>query len=272
MIPVTLSNVFYSYPSGVQALHDITLSIAPGERVALVGQNGAGKTTLARHLNALLRPTMGTVMIGNWDTRTSTVARLARRVGYVFQYPEHQLFKRTVRDEIAFGPHNLGFEPARVTEVVEMALHETHLTLLADHHPHDLLPALRKQVALASVLAMETPVVVLDEPTTGQDTQGMQLIGAICDKLHAAGRTVIIISHDVDFCADHCKRFIVLQAGRVLIDGPPEVVFAHPDLLAKSAVEPPQLVRLAQRLGLPPLWQIEPLLDALAEQYTRAAR
>ncbi len=272
MIPVTLSNVSYSYPSGVQALDDITLSIAAGECVAVVGQNGAGKTTLARHLNGLLRPTMGTIMIDDWDTRATTVARLARRVGYVFQYPEHQLFKRTVHDEVAFGPRNLGFEPARVMEVVEAALHETQLTLLADHHPHDLHPALRKQVALASVLAVETPVVVLDEPTTGQDAQGVQLIGAICDKLHAAGRTVIVISHDIDFCADHCERFLVLQAGRVLIDSPPEVVFASPDLLAQSAVEPPQLVRLAQRLGLPPLSQIEPLLDALAEQRTGAVR
>ncbi len=272
MIPITLSNVSYSYPNGVPALDSLSLTIVPGECIALVGQNGAGKTTLARHLNGLLRPTAGTVMIGDWDTRAYTVARLAERVGYVFQHPEHQLFKRTIRDEVAFGPHNLGFEPARVTEAVAAALHETHLTLLADRHPHDLHSALRKQVALASVLAMETPIVVLDEPTAGQDAQGVQLIGAICDKLYAAGRTVIVISHDLDFCADHCERFIVLQAGQVLIDDLPEVVFARPDLLAQSAIEPPQFVRLAHRLGLPPLWQIEPLLDALAEQHPRAAR
>ncbi|HEX6289675.1 MAG TPA: ATP-binding cassette domain-containing protein, partial [Herpetosiphonaceae bacterium] len=236
------------------------------ERVALIGQNGAGKTTLARQLNGLLQPTSGAVTIGDWDTRTHTVAQLARHVGYVFQYPEHQIFKRSVRDEIAVGPRNLGFDAEHLAAAVDAALHVTGLTEMAERHPHDLMPALRKRVALASVLAMETPIVVLDEPTTGQDVLGLRLIGEIVEQLGAAGRTVIMISHDIDFCAAHCQRLIVLSEGRVLLDGPPEIVFARPDLLAQSAVEPPQLARLAERLGLPLVWRSEPLLDALAER------
>ena len=271
MIAVTLSNVSFVYPSGVTALRDVSLRIEPGESVALIGQNGAGKTTLARHLNGLLQPSSGAVTIGDWDTRKQSVAQLARRVGYVFQHPEHQIFRRSVRDEIMVGPRNLGFDADRLAAAVEQALDATGLHAVAERHPHDLLPALRKRVALASVLAMETPIVVLDEPTTGQDARGLQLIGAIVAQLRAAGRTVITISHDIDFCADYCQRLIVLNDGGVLLDGPPATVFAQPALLAESAIEAPQLARLAERLGLPPIWQIDPLLDALVERQSRAA-
>jgi energy-coupling factor transport system ATP-binding protein len=271
MIPIILNSVSFTYPGNITALHDVSLQIEPGESVALIGPNGAGKTTLARHLNGLLLPTSGTVAIGDHDTRTQTVAQLAHRVGYVFQHPEHQIFKRKVRDEIAVGPRNLGFTPSRVAEVVEQALHVTGLMAFADHHPHDLMPALRKRVALASILAMEPPIMVLDEPTTGQDAFGLGLISQIVRELDAAGRTVIIISHDIDFCADHCRRLIVLNAGRVLLDGPPATVFGHRDALVQSAVELPQLTRLAERLALPLVWQIEPLLDALEDRRSGAA-
>lgn len=264
MIPIVLSHVSFSYPDGVTALHDISLTIGPGEHVALIGQNGAGKTTLARQLNGLLQPTSGTVRIGDWETRSQTVAQLARRVGYVFQHPEHQLFKRTVRDEVVFGPRNLGFAPERVQELAEAALAATQLSAQTERHPHDLMPALRKRVALASVLAMDPPILVLDEPTMGQDVAGLMVIGAILAQLKAAGRTVIMISHDIDFCAEHCERLVVLGGGTLLLDGPREAVFARPDLLAQTAVELPQLARLAERLGLPLAWQAQPLLDLLA--------
>ena len=189
---------------------------------------------------------------------------MARRVGYVIQHPKHQIFKRSVREEVSFGPRNLKWPSERVAESVRLALEATHLTQHADRHPHDLLPAHRKLVAVASVLAMKTPIVVLDEPTSGQDATGVALIGAIVEALRTDGRTVITISHDVDFCADHCDRFIVLRSGQVLIDGPPQSVFARGDVLAESAVELPQITRLAQSLGLPIIWQLKPLMDALA--------
>ncbi len=263
MIPLHVEQVAYTYPNGVVALQNISFSIAPGESIALIGQNGAGKTTLARQLNGLLQPTQGRVLIGDLDTRQHTVAKLAAQVGYVFQHPEHQIFKRTVRDELAFGPRNLGYPADRATALVTQALRLTELTEFAEDHPHDLLPALRKRVTLASVLAMDTPILVLDEPTTGQDARGIQVIGAIIDNLRAAGRTVITISHDIDFCADHCHRLIVLGGGRVLLDGPAEEVFGRPEVLEQTAVELPQLARLTARLGLPLAWQPEALLDAL---------
>jgi energy-coupling factor transport system ATP-binding protein len=266
MMPLILEDVTFTYPSGVAALRDISFVVQPGESVALIGQNGAGKTTLARHLNGLLKPTSGRVMVGDWDTRQHTVAKLAARVGYVFQHPEHQIFKRVVRDEVAFGPSNLGFPAGRVDNLVADALRATKLDDVVNEHPHELLPALRKRVTLASVLAMDTPIVVLDEPTTGQDADGVRVIGAIIADLRRAGRTIITISHDIDFCADHCSRLIVLGSGRVLLDGPPEVVFARTDLLAQTAVEPPQLVRLAERLALPLAWQPGPLLDAIEQR------
>lgn len=263
MIPLVVEHVSFTYPSGVEALRDISLRIEPGESVALIGQNGSGKTTLARHLNGLLQPTRGTITIGDWDARKHTVAKIAARVGYVFQHPEHQIFKRTVDDEVSFGPRNLGFDAARVAELTQAALAATQLEGVGQRHPHDLLPALRKRVAIASVLAMDTPIVVLDEPTTGQDAAGVRAIGAIVEQLKAAGRTIITISHDIDFCADHCERLVVLGQGSVLLDGPRALVFGRPEILAQTAVEPPQLVRLAERLGLAATWESQALLDAL---------
>lgn len=263
-LSIRVQHISFTYESGVSALRDVSLEIAPGESVALMGQNGAGKTTLARHLNGLLRPTAGTVLVGDWSTKDHTVAEMAKRVGYVFQHPEHQIFKRSVREEVAFGPRNLRWTAAQVDEAVRNALDVTRLAAYADRHPHDLLPAQRKLVALASVLAMETPIVVLDEPTSGQDATGVELIGAIIEDLRADGRTIITISHDPDFCAEHCQRLIVLKDGQVLIDGPPASVFAQGDLLAQSAVALPQITRLAESLSLPTVWRIEPLLQALA--------
>jgi energy-coupling factor transport system ATP-binding protein len=268
MITLTFEHVRFSY-NYVTALHDVSLHITPGEQVGLIGANGAGKSTLARHLNGLLRPTGGRVLVGDHDTRKHSPAHLARSVGYVFQNPDQQIFKRTVRDEVAFGPEHLFPDPSQITAAVDAALAATQLTAWAEHHPHDLLPAQRKLVALAGVLAMNTPVVVLDEPSAGQDAHGVRLIGTIMDQLRAAGRTVILITHDIDFCAEQCERIVVLHGGRVLLDGTPEHVFTQTAKLAHSAVEPPQLIRLAERLALPPNIKIEPWLSAWEQRLAK---
>ena len=206
----------------------------------------------------------GSVTLGGVLMTGRTVAQLARQVGYVFQHPDHQIFKRSVRDEVSFGPRNLGLDTVAVRAATDAALAATGPESLAEQYPHELLLSQRKLVALASVLAMGTPVVVLDEPTTGQDADGLQLMDGILERLKEKGRTLITVSHDMDFCADHCGRSIVMDEGRVALDGPPELVFADTDLLADSGVEPPQLTRLAQSLGLPPIWDTEALLTALA--------
>lgn len=243
--------VSFTYPGGVAALREIDLALGAGEAVAVIGENGAGKTTLVKHLNGLLRPRAGKVWVGEWDAGRHSIARLARRVGFVFQNPDEQLFERRVRDEVAFGPRNLGFAPEAVERAVAGALARVGLEAEAESHPYDLPPARRRWVALAATLAMETPVLVLDEPTTGFDARGVERLGRLVDGLRDEGRTIIAVTHDLEFCADHFRRVVVMAGGRVIDDGPAAAVLAHGEVLERAAVEPPQLVRLAQALGLP---------------------
>lgn len=264
MIPVVIEDVTFSYPGGVQALRGVSLAFAPGEAVAILGENGAGKSTLAKQLNALLRPDGGRVLVGDWDTRDHTAAQMAERVGYVFQNPDDQLFERVVRKEVAFGPHNLGFSDEEVEQAVAQALAQVGLTDQADAHPYDLPLSQRKLLALAAVLAMQTPVVIFDEPTTGQDAPGVARIGGIIEDLKAQGRTLITISHDVDFCAEHFPRVVLMAQGQVLADSPAEEMLYQFDLLLRAAVEPPQIVRLATELAVDgaPL-TVEAFVDSL---------
>jgi energy-coupling factor transport system ATP-binding protein len=252
---IVIDALTHTYPGGVTALHDVSLLLGAGESVAIVGQNGAGKTTLVKHLNGLLLPTSGSVGVGQFNTRKHSVAKLAAHVGYVFQNPDDQLFQPTVLKEVGFGPRNLGWPTDRAEAAAVAALNATGLSAVADRHPYDLAPSERKRVALAAVLAMETPVVVLDEPTTGQDHAGVARIGAIVADLRRQGRTIITVTHDIDFCAEHFARVIVMGQGRVLLDGPAREVLAQADVLAQTDVDPPQLMRLAMALD----WKGGPL-------------
>jgi energy-coupling factor transport system ATP-binding protein len=247
---ITVKNLRFTYPGNVEAIRGISMEINPGEQVAMVGQNGAGKTTLVRHFNGLLKPTEGSVLVGDWDTRQYSVARMASRVGYVFQNPDEQLFCKTVHDEVGFGPLNLGFPAEKVEALIESTLALTELTDKKEINPYELSPTWRKMVAVASVMAMDTPVVILDEPTTGQDAASVQRIAAVIAELRRAGKTVIAITHDIDFCAENFERVVALSQGQVLLDGPAVQVLGEGETLARTYVEPPQLVRLAKRLGI----------------------
>jgi energy-coupling factor transport system ATP-binding protein len=246
---ISIRDLVFTYPSGVTALNGVTIDIPSGQRLAIVGQNGAGKTTLVRHLNGIFQPTQGTVQIGEWDTKGRDIAALAARVGYVFQNPDEQLFARDIKDEIGFGPKNLGVPKEEIPARIAEALRRTGLEGKEDTHPYHLSLSERKRVALASVLAMETPVVVLDEPTTGQDARGVALIGIVVAELAAEGRTVIAITHDMDFCAENFDRVLVMADGEVIADGTPDDAFTKLDALEEAHVEPPQLERLRTELG-----------------------
>lgn len=237
---------------GVRALDDVTLTFRAGERVALIGQNGSGKTTLVRHLNGLLRPTVGRVLVDSGDAATLTVAQLASRVGLVFQDPDRQIFAGSVRAEVEFGPRNLGRSGADLRDAVGRALEATGLAGLETTNPYDLGVSRRKLLALASVLAMRTPVLVLDEPTTGQDARGVARVRGVVEALTGEGRTVIAISHDMRFVAEAFERVIVMRAGRVILDGPPSTVFAtHAwETLGSTYLEPPLAAMVGHRLGL----------------------
>ena len=234
------------------AVDRLDLRIAPGERVALVGQNGSGKTTLVRHLNGLLRPTSGTVTVDGTDASRLTVAQLASRVGLVFQDPDRQIFAGTVQAEVEFGPRNLGRSGTELREAVRGALSSTGLAGDEGTNPYDLGQSRRKLLALASVLAMRTPVLVLDEPTTGQDARGVERVRSVVEAVAAEGRTVIAISHDMRFVAETFQRVIVMRSGRVILDGPPSRVFAADawDALRSTFLEPPLAAVVGDRLGL----------------------
>lgn len=246
---IVLDSVHYEYPGGVVALRGVSLAIGRGETVAIIGENGAGKTTLAKHLNGLLKPTAGLVTVDGLDTRERTVAGLAGLVGFVFQNPDDQLFQNRVSKELAFGPRNLGHAIGKVEELVSWAASQVEIEDLLSRHPYDLGLAQRNLVAIASVVAMDTPYVILDEPTTGQDYPGTRKLGRLVGKLASSGKTVISITHDMEFAAEHFARITVLAEGQVIMDGAPHEVFSRPRELESASVEPPQMARLGQMLG-----------------------
>ena len=252
MAELRVEGLVHVYDGGVRALDGVDLAIAAGERVALIGQNGSGKTTLVRHLNGLLRPTQGRVTVDGADASSLTVAQLASRVGLVFQDPDRQIFAGTVRAEVEFGPRNLGRSGSALRAAVSEALEAAGLAGDEGTNPYDLGQSRRKLLALASVLAMRTPVLVLDEPTTGQDARGTERVRAIVEAVAGEGRTVVAISHDMRFVAETFDRVVVMRAGRLILDGTPNSVFAADvwDALRSTYLEPPLAAVLGDRLGV----------------------
>jgi energy-coupling factor transport system ATP-binding protein len=247
--PISVEALRYRYPAGVEALRGLSLGF-DGGCVCIVGQNGAGKTSLVKHFNGLLKPTGGRVVVAGHDTRDLRVAQLARHVSLAFQNPDDQLFRRTVDHEVRFGPANLGYAEDRIAALADAAVRQLGLEAVRELRPHELGLPWRKRVAVASSVAMDAPVVVLDEPTGGQDAPGIAALGELIDALVADGRMVIVVTHDVEFAYRHATRVLALYQGGVLLDGTPRAVFAERELLARTHVEPPALVALAERLGL----------------------
>jgi len=249
---IRTSELGFVYPDGTRALDGVDLEIQAGELVAIIGQNGSGKSTLVRHFNGLLRPTEGAVWVHGQPVAKRHVAELAREVGIAFQNPDRQIFSGNARREVAFGPRNAGIHGRDLSERVDAALSITGLADFADANPYDLGFSQRKLLALASILAMRTQILVLDEPTTGQDAIGVRHVHAIVGELAAAGRTVITISHDMRFVAETFERVIVMRNGRIALDGSPAQVFAKdrwPDL-ESTFLEPPLPAVIGANAGL----------------------
>ncbi|WP_176761182.1 energy-coupling factor ABC transporter ATP-binding protein [Desulforhopalus singaporensis] len=242
---IRLENVVFRYSEEVTALSNISLIIHQGERIALIGPNGSGKTSLAKHLNGLLRPSGGRGRIGGQQTEKLNVAALSRKVALSFQNPDDQISKRRVWDEVAFGPENLHYAKDRVHSLVEKSLSLFALGPLASSNPYDLGYSERKRVTLASIVAMDTPVVVFDEPTAGMDARELGLLKAVLDQLKKEQKTVIIISHDMDFVAEQIGRVVCLNNGRILFDGPSSTAFRNKDLLESCSLRQPQIARLS---------------------------
>ena len=248
-------------------LDGLDVDVARGEVVGIAGRNGSGKSTLARLLNGLLRPTAGTVVVDGLDTSRNPVRRMAAHAGYAFQNPNHQLFARTVATELAFGPRNLGLAEAEVAARVADAAGRLGLDSVLMRHPYHLERGARKLVAIAAVIAMGTPVLILDEPTTGQDRRTAAMVRRMIGELAAGGTTVVCISHDMRLIADVADRLVVLDGGRIVADASPRTVFADGAAMERASLAPPQITRLALSLGVGtgpwPAVSVEEAVDAV---------
>jgi energy-coupling factor transport system ATP-binding protein len=248
---ISLQNVLFSYPGGVDVYPEPGLTLALHSGVtALVGENGAGKTTLTKLLIGLLRPRSGDISVAGLDVSKATVATMARTVGYSFQNPDDQLFERTVKAEVTFGPRILKRSPAEIERGVAAAIKACGLEGREDVHPHDLGLSERKWVAIASALASEPSVVVLDEPTLGQDYPSRQRLRDLVTRLGAEGRSVLVVTHDMDFVGEACTATVVLSHGEVRYAGPTPNAFGDRALLKDAGIEPPHVTELARAIGL----------------------
>jgi len=259
----------HAYPGGGDVVRIARLGIAPGERVALLGRNGAGKTTLAKLLCGVLVPTAGRVLLDGQDLAAMPVRERARRIGFVFQDPSTQLFAATVREEVAFGPRNLGKTGPELDTTVRRALERTGLADMAEQNPLDLPHTWRRMTSLASVLAMNCRALALDEPTAGLDAPRVALLEAILADLASDGVTTIAISHEMDFCARNADRLVVLRAGAVVEDRAAAQLFADAPRLDELGLAQPALTALGQDLRFP-----RPALDegGFLEQLREASR
>lgn len=247
---IVLKDVSFQYPGTDQkALDGVSISVGKGEFVGIVGQNGAGKTTLVKHIVGLLRPTAGQVIVGRKDIANESVEDMARTVGLVLQNPDAQLFAMTVAEEVAFGPTNLGLLEEEVAERVDRALAATGLEEFREVYPFNLSFGDRRKLSVAAVVSMEPEVLIFDEPTTGQDFKGRRDLADIAKRLNEMGRTVLMVTHDMDLIAEYTQRLIVMGDGRVLLDGPTAEVFQQVETLAKTFIAPPQVTQLAQSLA-----------------------
>jgi energy-coupling factor transport system ATP-binding protein len=251
---IEVENVHFSYPNGVEALKGISLSIKDGEFVAIMGQNGAGKTTLVKHFNGLLKPSEGNVRVDGVETKKTSVAALSRNAGFVFQNPDHQLFSETVEEEIGFALKNFGFEAEIIEKRISWALNLLGLAQYRKTSPFLLSGGERKRVALASVLAWNPNMLILDEPTIGQDYQQKEKLRQFIVQMQAQGKTVVIVTHDVEFVAECNPRVVLMKEGNVVADGEGREILTNLEVLAQSSIVLPQIAQVFMKLtplGLP---------------------
>ena len=245
---IRIENLDCPYLADIPVLEDLNMKLDQ-RPTAIIGQNGAGKTTLVKLLKGLLKPVSGSIYFHGEDISGKTVAMLAGSVGYVFQNPDDQIFKYNVMDEVLFGPLNIGMDPEQAKKEAAWALELTGLSGKEKENPYDLELYERKMTAIASVLAMDTDVLILDEPTIAQDWKGRQIIGSIIRSLSGRGKLVIAILHDMDFVAENFERVIIMAHGQVLADGTAKEVFAQEEVLKKARLQKPYVMQLSEALG-----------------------
>jgi energy-coupling factor transport system ATP-binding protein len=251
---IDVKDIYFSYPTGVDALKGVSIKIGNGEFVAIMGRNGAGKTTLVKHFNGLLKPSKGQVLVDGTNTRDVSVAKLARKVGFVFQNPDSQLFGESVEEEIAFALRNFGFDSATIENRVTWAINLLDLTEYRKTSPFMLSGGERKRVALASILAWDPEVIVLDEPTIGQDHRQKENLRQFILQLNDQGKTVVVVTHDVEFVAECNPRVVLMTDGKIVADGEAKRILTDLDLTRMASIVPPQITQIflgLRDLGFP---------------------
>ena len=270
---IEVNHLFYQYATRDNyALNDVSFQVEKGEFIAIIGQNGSGKTTLIKHFNGLHKPTRGYVMIDGHDTRGCPTSELAKFVGYVFQNPDHQIFAETVRDEVAFGPKNLGFKEERIKAVMEKVLCQMELSGMEEEMPFQLSRGQRQRLAVASVLAMEPSILIIDEPTTGQDWRESIALMELVKELNDRGHTCIVTTHNMNLVSLFARRVIVMRQAKLILDGPTQDVFREVEALKQAWIKPPDVYTLAQTL-LPGVQLDKPIFpEDLAELFVEAEK
>lgn len=247
---INMKDVSFEYSGGFLAVDSINIQIEKGENVAIIGQNGAGKTTTVKMFNKLLVPTKGDVLIGDMNTKDYTTAQVSRTVGYVFQNPDDQIFHSTVYDEVAFGPKKAGLSEEEIEKSVAYALELTGLTDEREENPYNLPLSIRKFITIAAIVAMDTEVMIFDEPTAGQDLNGNILLANLLKELQAKNKTIITISHDMEFVANNFDRIIVMANKKVVTTGTAKDIFWNFDALEKAMIKQPYISSLCKKLNI----------------------
>jgi energy-coupling factor transport system ATP-binding protein len=246
---IKIENLYFTYPNGKEILHGIDWEIEEGEFIAIMGENGGGKTTLVKHLNGLLKPTHGKILMDGIDTKKSSVASLSRKVGLVFQNPEHQLFCETAKDEVLFSLKNFNFNEKIAEKRTKKILEILNLTRYSDISPFMLSGGERKRLALASVLAWDPKYIILDEPTIGQDHDQKSKLGNFIKQLNSQGKTVIIVTHDVEFVAETKPKIVLLSRGKIIATGSCTDILTDKKILDEASLLMPQISILINMLS-----------------------
>lgn len=244
-----VENVSFEYSGGIKALEDISLSIHEGERIALLGNNGAGKSTLALSFVGLIKPTSGRVLVAGRDTSKLSISEIARTVCLVFQSPFSMLFAKTVREELRFGPRNIGMGLDEISRILPETAKRCSIEHLLDNSPYASSYGEKKRICVGSVLTMEPRCVILDEPTAGQDYRSYSNFMDFINSLSERVKSFIVITHDPDLAIEYTDRAIVLKSGRIIADGPTRTVMANPEVLSQGAIRVTSLIELSRKMS-----------------------
>lgn len=246
---ISVRDLEFTYPTGAVALKGVNLDLYENEFVAILGQNGSGKTTLVKHFNGLLKPTEGEVIVAGKNTLVTPTYELIEDVGYVFQNPDQQLFSKRVYDELAFGLQNAGFSKEKVKDRIEEVAAKMNIEDLIEERPYSLSKGDRQRVVISCILALNPRVIIVDEPTTGQDPQKRREIMDLMKDLHRQGKTIVVITHDMSLAAEYAERCVIMSDGKIILDGGPKDIFVQTEKLSTTHLSPPSITQLFLRLS-----------------------